>query len=208
MFIRRLPFLSIVCNVSPFHIKFFFKLSFYLFIYFLYRTHIDSSFYNWNGRPVIIIIIIIIIIRSKSTLDSLKSVFTYFGGKHHWVPLSFVLPVVWFHTTPTEGICRMTSLPSGFSKISPQNLPPSPPEFPKFSHTPWKNCYLARMPNFVSFMYFLLNSTTDGNSFCAQVMKKLLKSSWPHANEMQGRVGNITVLFSHCLKKKATLEEV
>ena len=25
---------------------------------------------------------------------------------------------------------------------------------------------------------------------------------------MQGRVGNITVLFSHCVKKKATLEEV
>ena len=28
------------------------------------------------------------------------------------------------------------------------------------------------------------------------------------ANEMQGRIGNITVLFSHCVKKKATLEEV
>ena len=28
------------------------------------------------------------------------------------------------------------------------------------------------------------------------------------ANEMQGRVGNITVLFLHCVKKKATLEEV
>ena len=25
---------------------------------------------------------------------------------------------------------------------------------------------------------------------------------------MQGRVGNITVLFSHCIKKKASLEEV
>ena len=28
------------------------------------------------------------------------------------------------------------------------------------------------------------------------------------ANEMQGRVGNITVLFFNCVKKKATLEEV
>ena len=27
------------------------------------------------------------------------------------------------------------------------------------------------------------------------------------ANEMQGRVANITVLFSHYVKKKATLEE-
>ena len=82
------------------------------------------------------------------------------------------------HTTPTEGICRMTSLPSGFSKISPQNLHPFPPEFPKFSHTPWKNCYLTRMPNFVSFiLYFLLNCITDKripytNSLCAQITDK------------------------------------
>ena len=34
---------------------------------------------------------------------------------------------------------------------------------------------LKSQTNFVSFMYFLLNSTTDVNSFCAQVMKKLLK---------------------------------
>ena len=27
------------------------------------------------------------------------------------------------------------------------------------------------------------------------------------ANEVQGRVANITVLFSHCVKKKATLKE-
>ena len=44
---------------------------------------------------------------------------------------------------PTEGICHMTPLPSGFSKIAPQIYPPpSPPEFSKFSHTPWKFCYL------------------------------------------------------------------
>ena len=28
------------------------------------------------------------------------------------------------------------------------------------------------------------------------------------ANEMQGHIGNINVLFLHCIKKKATLEEV
>ena len=28
------------------------------------------------------------------------------------------------------------------------------------------------------------------------------------ANEMQDRLANITVLFTHCVKKKATLEEV
>ena len=34
-------------------------------------------------------------------------------------------------------------LPSGFSKKDPQMYPPpSPPEFPKFSHTPWNYCYL------------------------------------------------------------------
>ena len=49
------------------------------------------------------------------------------------------------HTTPTEGICCITPppLPSGFSKKDPQMYPPpSPPEFPKFSHTPWNYCYL------------------------------------------------------------------
>ena len=62
---------------------------------------------------------------------------------------------------------------------------------------------LKLQTNFVSFVYFLLNATTDANSFCAQVMKKLLKQFL--ANEMQGRVGNITVLFLHCIKKKAAL---
>ena len=33
---------------------------------------------------------------------------------------------------------------------------------------------LKSRTNFVSFMYFLLNSTTDSDSLCVQVMKKLL----------------------------------
>ena len=77
----------------------------------------------------------------------------------------------------------------------------------------------TRMPNFVSFMYFLLNCITDkripyANSLCAQVTDKFCAfhvisvEFYNSANEMQGRVGNITVLFSHCVKKKATLEEV
>ena len=49
------------------------------------------------------------------------------------------------HTTPTEGIRRMTSPPSRFSEITPPSLPPSPVEFPNFSHTPWKCCYLLLM---------------------------------------------------------------
>ena len=44
--------------------------------------------------------------------------------------------------TPTEGICHITPLPSGFSEIGPKIYPPSPPEFPKVSYTPWKYCYL------------------------------------------------------------------
>ena len=70
----------------------------------------------------------------------------------------------------------------------PPKFPPSPPEFPKFSHIPLeillsltevnKEVVLfTRMPNFVSFMYFLLNCITDkqipyANSLCAQVTDK------------------------------------
>ena len=52
------------------------------------------------------------------------------------------------------------------------------------------------------------------NSLCAQVTDKFCAfhvisvEFYNSANEMQGCVGNITVLFSHCIKKKATLEEV
>ena len=77
----------------------------------------------------------------------------------------------------------------------------------------------TRMPNFVSFMYFLLNCITGkqipyANSLWTQVTDKFCAfhvisvEFYDSANKMQGRVGNITVLFSHCVKKKATLEEV
>ena len=77
----------------------------------------------------------------------------------------------------------------------------------------------TRMPNVVSLMYFLFNCITDkqipyANSFCAQVTDKfcafhVISVEFDNsANEMQGRMGKITVLFSHCVKKKATLEEV
>ena len=107
--------------------------------------------------------------------------------------------------------------------------PPSPLEFPNFSHpleillslieVNKEVVLFTRMPNFVSFMYFLLNCITDkripyANSLCAQVTDKFCAfhvisvEFYNSANEMQGRVANITVLFSHCVKKKATLEEV
>ena len=77
----------------------------------------------------------------------------------------------------------------------------------------------TRMPNFLSFMYFLLNCITGkripyANSLCTQVTDKFCAfhiisvEFYDSANKMQGRVGNITVLFLHCVKKKATLEEV
>ena len=58
--------------------------------------------------------------------------------------------IVWFQKIsippppPTEGICRMTPpSPLDFPKLAPKIYPPPfPPEFPKFSHTPWKFCYL------------------------------------------------------------------
>ena len=63
----------------------------------------------------------------------------------------------------------------------------------------------TRMPNFVSFMYLLLNCITDkqipyANSLFAQVTDKFCAfhvisvEFYNSANEMQGRVGNITVL--------------
>ena len=71
------------------------------------------------------------------------------------------------------------------------------------------------MPNFVSFMVFSveLYFYTDkrilyANSLCAQVTDKFCAfhvisvKFYNSANEMQGRV-----LFSHRVKKKATLEE-
>ena len=40
------------------------------------------------------------------------------------------------HTTPMEGICRMTPPPLWIFQNQPPNLPASPPEFPQFLHTP------------------------------------------------------------------------
>ena len=128
---------------------------------------------------------------------------------------------------PRKGFAIWPPLPSGFSKISPQNLPPLPSGISKiFAHTleilievNKEIVLFPRMPNFVSFVYFLLNCITDKripyeNSLCAQVTDKFCAfhvisiEFYNSANEMQGRVGNITVLFSHCVKKKASLEEV
>ena len=136
------------------------------------------------------------------------------------------------HTTPTEEICRMTPSPFDFPKSAPRLYPPPP--FPsgisKIFALPLEILLslievnnevvlFSRMPNFVSFMYFLLNCITVkripyANSLCAQVTDKFCAfrvisvEFYNSANEIQGRVGNITVLFSHCVKKKATLEEV
>ena len=76
-------------------------------------------------------------------------------------------------------------LASEFSKIGPQILPPFPSGISKIFTHPLelllslievnKQVVLfSRMPNFVSFMYFLLNSITDkripyANSLCALV---------------------------------------
>ena len=77
----------------------------------------------------------------------------------------------------------------------------------------------TRMPNFMSFMYFPLDCITDkripyANYLCTQFTDKFCAfhvisvEFYNSANEMQGGIANITVLFSHCVKKKATLEEV
>ena len=57
--------------------------------------------------------------------------------------------IVWFQKIsilpPRKRFAVWPTIPlSGFSKIGSQNLPPPPPrwEFPTFSHTLWKYCYL------------------------------------------------------------------
>ena len=95
------------------------------------------------------------------------------------------------HTTPTDGICRMAPLPSGFFQNQPPKFTPTPPlrNFQNFCTPPGniaisfevnKEVHVvlfARMPNFVTFMYFLLNCITDrqipyANSLCSQVTNK------------------------------------
>ena len=105
-------------------------------------------------------------------------------------------------------------LPSGISKIFAHPLE----IFLSLIEVNKEVVLFTRMPNFVSFMYFLLNCITDkripyANSLCAQVTDKFCAfhvisvEFYNSANEMQGRVPNVTVLFSHCVEKKATLEE-
>ena len=122
---------------------------------------------------------------------------------------------LWICQTRPPKFTPPPPLPSGISKIfaHPLEILLSLIEVNK------EVVLFTRMPNFVSFMYFLLNCITDkripyANSLCAQVTDKFCAfhvisvEFYNSANEMQGRVGNITVLFSHCVKKKATLEEV
>ena len=110
---------------------------------------------------------------------------------------------------------KLTPFPSGISKIFAHLLE----ILLSLIEVNEEEVLFTRMPNFVSFMYFLLNCITDkripyANSLCAQVTDKFCAfhiisvDFYSSANEMQGRVGNITVLFSHCVKKKATLEGV
>ena len=105
-------------------------------------------------------------------------------------------------------------LPSGISKIFAHPLE----TFLSLIEVNKEEVLFTRMPNFVSFMYFLLNCVTDkqipyANSLFAQVTDKFCAfhvisvEFYYSANEMQGCVGNITVLIAHCVKKKTTLEE-
>ena len=70
---------------------------------------------------------------------------------------------------------------------------------------------LKSQTNFVSFMYFLLNSTTDKQTpFALKSRRNNVENVLGHT-QMKCKVAweiNITVLFSHYVKKNATLEEV
>ena len=78
----------------------------------------------------------------------------------------------------------------------------------------------SRMPKFVSFMVFSVELYyREANYLCELLMRSshrqikfcafhvISVEFYNFANEMQGRVPNVTVLFSHCVEKKATLEE-
>ena len=101
-------------------------------------------------------------------------------------------PYVWFQKISIPPLWKRfalwPSLPSGFSKIGPSNLAPLPARISKIFTHPLqillsltevnKEVVLfTTMPNFVSFMCFLLNCITDkripyANSLCAQVTDK------------------------------------
>ena len=130
----------------------------------------------------------------------------------HGRDLRYDPPPLWSFQNPP---LNLPPIPSGISKIfaHPLEILLSLIEVNK------EVVLITRMPNFVSFMYFLLNCITDkripyANSLCAQVTDKFCAfhvisvEFYNSANEMQSRVANITVLFSHCVKEKATLEKV
>ena len=96
----------------------------------------------------------------------------------HCTTLINVPLFVWFQKISIpplpKGFAVLPPLPSGFSKIGPQNLSPPPPlwSFQNFRMHPLEILLslievnrevvlLTRTPNFVIFMYFLLNCLTD-----------------------------------------------
>ena len=146
------------------------------------------------------------------------------------------------HTTPMEGISHMTLPPLWIFQNQPPKFTLVPSGISKIFLHPleillsliegnWVVLF-SRMPNFLSFVYFLLNSIYTHikvHSLCKFLMppshkqtlwdscifrlltdKQILyvlksprncwKSSWPHANEMQDKVRNTTVFFSHDIK--------
>ena len=132
--------------------------------------------------------------------------------------------------TPRKGFAVWPPSPLDFPKSAPKIYPLLPLGISKIFAHPLeillslievnKEVILfTRMPNFVSFMYFQLDCITDkripyANYLCPQVPDKfcvfhvISVEFYKSANEMQGRIANITVLFCHYVKKKATLEEV
>ena len=108
--------------------------------------------------------------------------------------------IVWFQKIsilpPRKRFAVWPTIPlSGFSKIGSQNLPPPPPPLRIsniFAHpleillslieVSKEGVLFTRMPNFVSFQYFLLKCITDkgipyANSLCAQVTNKFCEFS-------------------------------
>jgi len=115
----------------------------------------------------------------------------------------------------------MASPPSRFSEITPPSLPPSPVEFPIFP-TPRRNVatsyWREQIGSFVhwdaKFCEFHAFSVEFYNKYYSEFLMQIpyrLRSRTNrskvlgHRHEMQDRVGNITVLSSHCFKKKAAL---
>ena len=144
---------------------------------------------------------------------------------HYWIVkgwISLCRLVKWvvpenIRTTPTEGICRMT-LPSLwiFQNQPPKCTPCPLRNFQSFPHPlelykqiPYANsmCSSHKEILWVSCIFCWILQQISEFLMCSQSSREEIVEQVLSHTQMKC-MGNIMVLFSHCINKKATLEEV